>query len=383
MMKNKIIPYGNHYIDKSDIRSITQSLKKRKITTGSDVIKFEKKISSYTKSKYVSVCNSGTSALFLSLMSINVKKDDIIIMPSINFVASYNISKLLGAKIYLTDVNPKTGQMEPKHIFECIKKHKISKIKAIIVMYNGGYPENASKFISLKKNYACYIIEDACHALGASYMIKKKHYKIGSCKHADLSNFSLHPLKSITTGEGGLITTNSKALDKKIKSFRSLGIFRKDPLKHWDYDVLNTGFNFRLTDFQCALGISQLKKINTFIQHRKKIFYLYSQLLKDLNYIKLPEYNSNNSPAFHLFIISIKNFTLAKKEKLIKHMLKKRIILQFHYKPIYCFKTFDGKVSSKLNAEKYYNSNVSLPIYYGLSAKDARYVVKNLKTFFE
>jgi dTDP-4-amino-4,6-dideoxygalactose transaminase len=381
-MKQQIIPYGNHYIDKDDIKSIISSIKKDKITTGPEVNIFEKNLANYTKSKYVSVCNSGTSAIHLSLLSINIKKNDIIIMPSINFVASYNISSFLGAKIYLADVNSKTGQMEPEHVFDCIKKYRIKKIKAIIVMYNGGYPENASKFIKFKKKYNCYLIEDACHALGASYKTKKINYKIGSCKHADLSTFSLHPLKSITTGEGGVVTTNSKIFDKKIKFFRSHGILRKNKSKHWDYDVINLGFNFRLTDFQCALGNSQLKKINLFINYRKKIFNLYHKLLKDFEYIELPNYSKNINSSFHLLIINIKNFSVLKKEKLIRYMLKKGIILQYHYKPIYLFKNFNGKISSKINSLKYYNSCVSLPIYFGLTEKKVRYIIRNLKAFF-
>ncbi len=382
-MKKKFIPYGNHFIDKKDIKSVISSLKEEKITTGPQVEIFEKSLANYTNSKYVSVCNSGTSAIYLSLLSIGLKKGDVIIMPAINFIASFNICNFLGAKIFLSDVNPITGQMEPEHILDCIKKYKIKKIRAIIVMYNGGYPENASKFLKFKKKYNCYVIEDACHALGAKYKVDKINYKIGSCKHADISTFSLHPLKSITTGEGGVVTTNSKVLNEKIKLFRSLGILRKNQIKHWDYDVVYSGLNFRLTDFQSALGISQLKKIDLFIKFRKKIFNLYHKLLKDFDYIELPKYDKNNNPAFHLFIISIKNFSVSKKEKLIKYMLKKGIILQYHYKPIYLFKVFNGKFSFKKNSLKYYNSCVSLPIYFGLSDKKVRYIVKNLKLFFK
>ena len=133
-------------------------------------------------------------------------------MPSINFIASYNISALLGAKIYLADVDRQTGQMTPKNIIECCKNYKIKKVKIIITMYNGGNPQNADLFYKLKKKFGCLIIEDACHALGSEYQVEKKFFKIGSCKQADISTFSLHPLKTITTGEGGIVTTNSKKL---------------------------------------------------------------------------------------------------------------------------------------------------------------------------
>ena len=175
-------------------------------------------------------------------------------MPSVNFVSSYNICITLGAKVYLADVDEYTGQMTPNTLNQCIKKYRLRKVKAIIHMYNGGHPIDAEKFLYFKKKLNCYIIEDACHALGSSYLYKKKFIKVGSCKHSDISTFSLHPLKTITTGEGGLVTTNNLKIDEKIKIFRSLGIKRKFN-KHWKYDVVLKGFNFRLNDFQCALNL--------------------------------------------------------------------------------------------------------------------------------
>ena len=220
----KIIPYGRQYIDSKDIQSVLKTLKNEKITTGPIVEKFENQISRYLNCKYISTCNSGTSAIFLAMQAIGVKKNDIIIMPSINFVASYNVAKLLGAKVYLADVNRFTGQMSPNDIEECCNKFNLKRVKAVIVMYNGGYPNNAEKFVKFKKKLKSFIIEDGCHALGAKYLSNNKIFKIGSCAHVDISTFSLHPVKSITTGEGGIVATNSKNLDKKIKNLRSLGI---------------------------------------------------------------------------------------------------------------------------------------------------------------
>ena len=206
----KLIPYGRQYIDNEDIKSLSRSLKQNKITTGPKIKEFEKKINIYLKSKYSLVCNSGTSAIFLALRAIDLKKGDTIIMPSINFISSYNVSKMLGARIYLADVDPYTGQITPKTIEECCKKFNLKRVKAVIVMYNGGYPQNVEKFIKLKKKFNFKIIEDACHALGAEYICKNKKLKVGSCKHSDVCTFSFHPLKTITTGEGGAVTTNSK-----------------------------------------------------------------------------------------------------------------------------------------------------------------------------
>ena len=260
----KFIPYGKQYIDNEDVKVVSKVLKSDLITSGRQVNKFEEKIKRFLNAKFSFTCNSGTSALFLALQSIGLKKNDIVIMPAINFIASYNIAKLFNSKIFLADVDQYSGQMSPENIIDICKKFKIKKIKAVITMYNGGYPDNAEKFKSLKKKYKCYIIEDSCHALGATYKYNKKDIKIGSCFHSDISTFSLHPLKTITTGEGGIVTTNSKKIGEKIKKLRSLGI-KKNKLYHWKYDVENIGFNFRLNDFQCALGISQLSKISKFI----------------------------------------------------------------------------------------------------------------------
>ena len=208
-MKN-LIPYGRQYIDKKDLSAVQQSLRNEKITTGAYVEKFEKKINQFLKCKYSVSCNSGTSALFLAFKAIDLNKNDKVIMPSINFISSYNIAKVFGAQIFLADVDKSTGQMTPDDIEDCCKKFKLKNVKALVVMYNGGYPQNADKFFKLKKKYGFKIIEDACHALGAEYVFKKKIYKIGSCKHSDISTFSFHPLKTITTGEGGLITSNKK-----------------------------------------------------------------------------------------------------------------------------------------------------------------------------
>ena len=186
----KLIPYGRHFIDHKDVGSVTKVLKREVITSGSEVEKFESKLRNYFKSKFATVCNSGTSALYLAFLAINLKKNDKVVMPAINFVASYNIVKTFGAKVFLADVDKYTGQMSPADVINCCKKYNLKKIKAILTMYHGGYPQNAEKFFSLKKKLKCFIIEDACHALGAKYKYKNSLIKIGSCKHSDISTFS-------------------------------------------------------------------------------------------------------------------------------------------------------------------------------------------------
>ena len=379
----KIIPYGRQYINSQDIKLVSKALKADLITTGHYVKKFEYKISKFIKAKYVASCSSGTSALHLALMSVNLKKDDTIIMPAINFIAVYNMAKLMNAKIFLADVDPFTGQMTPKTLLDCIKNNKLKKIKAIITMYLGGYPENIIEFYKIKKKLKCYLIEDACHAFGAKYLFNKKFIPIGSCKHADISTFSLHPVKTITTGEGGLITTNNKLFYRKIVSLRSHGI-NKNKNYHWKYNLSEPGFNYRLSDINCALGLEQLKKINKFLNYRKSIFNFYrDKLVKNISLINFPSYKIAK-PSYHLFLLSINlKKILSTKDKFLKFLKKNNILCQYHYIPIYKFKLFKQKLNLKFyrGAEFYYKNSISLPIFYNLNINSQKKVVNKINNF--
>ena len=379
-----MIPYGRQYIDKDDLLIVSKSLKQPLITTGSFVKNFEKKLSKFLKVKNAITCNSGTAALHLAFLASDIKKDDVVIMPAINFISAYSMCRQLGAKIFLSDVDSKTGQMTPQLLVECIEENKIKKIKAILTMYMGGFPENLPQLYEIKKIFKCLLIEDGCHAFGADYIVKKKLIKVGACKHSDISTFSLHPLKPITTGEGGIVTTNNEIIAEKIRNFRSHGIIR-DPKSHWKYDILNYGYNYRLSDINSALGISQLKKINIFLKKRKKIYENYkSQLDKYKNIISFPEYNKKNKPTYHLVLINI-NFKKSKTDKdmFLKYLNKKNIISQFHYIPIYKFKIFKPKNIKLKNSEEYYKSTLSIPIHHALERKKQSIVIKVIKNFFK
>jgi dTDP-4-amino-4,6-dideoxygalactose transaminase len=381
----KIIPYGRQYIDSQDIRLVSKALKEDLITTGGYVKKFEYKISKFFKVKYVASCNSGTAALHLALMAIELKKNDVVIMPAINFIAVYNMARLMNAKIFLADVDPLTGQMTPNTLLECIKNNKLKKIKVIVTMYLGGHPENVIEFYNIKKKFNCYLIEDACHAFGSKYLFNKSFIPIGSCKHSDISSFSLHPVKTITSGEGGLITTNNKVFYNRIVSLRSHGIDR-DKNFHWKYNLSRSGFNYRLSDINCALALSQLKKLNNFINYRKKIFNIYrAYLTKVNNLITFPFYKEKRS-SYHLFLISIKfNIKKLTKDKLLKFLKKNNIFFQYHYIPIYKFKLFNKKINLKFykGAETYYKNTVSLPIFYNLKPAKQRLIIKKFISFFK
>jgi dTDP-4-amino-4,6-dideoxygalactose transaminase len=381
----KKIPYGRQYIDSQDIRFVSKALKQDLITTGNYVKKFEKNICKFLKVKFAVSCSTGTSAIHLAFMSINLKKGDVIVMPSINFIAAYNMARLMNANIFLADVDPLTGQMTPQTLLETIKINKLKKIKVILTMYLGGYPENVIEFYNIKKKFGCFLIEDACHALGAKYFFNRKYLSIGSCKHSDIATFSLHPVKTITTGEGGLVTTNNQKIYNKINHFRSHSIYRDKNL-YWKYDVRQVGFNYRLSDLNCALGLSQLRKIEKFIKFRKKIFNFYNKSFKKFsNFINLPFYNSKMS-SYHLFLISI-NFRKIgiSKNKLLKFLKKSKIFCQYHYIPIYKFKLFDKKINLHFykGSEIYYQNTLSLPIFYNLPINSAKRVISKILFLFK
>ena len=378
------IPYGRQYIDKSDSLIVRNSLNENLITTGKYVKKFEEKLSNFFKVRNAITCNSGTAALHLAFMAINLKKNDVVVMPAVNFISAYNMCRQLGAKVYLADVDKTTGQMTPNSLLDCIKDNKIKKIKFILTMYLGGYPENILEFYKIKKKFNCLLIEDACHAFGAQYKYENKFIKIGSCKHSDISTFSLHPLKPITTGEGGIITTNNNKIAIKIRNLRSHGIIKNHKF-HWQYNIIEPGYNYRLSDINSALGISQLRKIKYFLSQRKKIYNHYKLELNDFkNIINFPNYNIINNPSYHLVLINI-NFKKLKKNKdlFLRYLNKKNIICQFHYIPIYKFSLHKNKKIKLDGSEEYYNTTLSIPIFHTLNTKKQDKVIKIIKNFFK
>jgi len=373
------LPYGKQFIDAQDVKLVVKSLKQKLITSGNYVNKFEKKVSVLLKNKYSVSCNSGTSALHLALMSINIKKNDVVIVSSITFVAAINMLKILGAKIYLADVDTDSGQITTNTVKECIKFNKIKKIKCIITTYLGGHVNEIERFYKLKKKLKCFLIEDACHALGTKYFIKKKKYSIGSCKHSDLSTFSLHPLKTITSGEGGLVTTNNRKIYNKIILLRSHGILRSK--QHFQYNVIVPGFNYRLSDINCALALSQIKKIPKFLAERKIIAKNYNKLLnKYEKIVSCPILKDNLLSSWHLYQVRVdfKKMNLSK-TNLIKNLLKKGIITQIHYIPIYNHEIYKNlKTKIHKNSKKFYDRTLSLPIFIGLKYSEQKYIIKSL-----
>ena len=316
----------------------------------------------------------------MAVLALNLRKNSNIIIPAINFIAAANISKHFGYNIFFSDVDKNTNQISKREILNCIKKNKIKKIDLIFTMHLGGNAENIEEIYKLKKKLKCYVIEDACHSLGSTYFLNKKKYFVGNSKHCDITTFSFHPLKTITTGEGGAITTNNKFLADKVFLLRSHGIKGK---KNMQYDVISYGFNFRLSDLNCALGITQIKKINKILNYRKKLFKYYLNNLN--NYKNVIQFINDNYKysSCHLAIVKI-NFKKLKISKKIffQKLKKKKILCQFHYIPQYKFKFYFSN-KNFINAEDYYRNCISLPIHLLINNKQIKYIISEIKKIID
>lgn len=380
---NKIF-YGKQNISNLEIQKVCDSLKTDLITRGNFVSKFENSLANFTKSKYSLSVSSGTAALDCALNSINLKPGDNIIIPVINFTALANL--LLNYKkinVYFADVNEFTGQVTPVSIENCIKKNKLKKVKAFFTMYLGGSCIDINNFIKLKKKYKCYFIEDACHAFGSKYKLKKTFYNVGCARHSDISLFSFHPVKTITTGEGGAITTNNKTIYQNCKLYRSHGIVRKK--KYWKYDVLKKGVNFRMSDINAAIGIVQLQRINSFLEKRRNLAKIYLKEFYQNNYIHIINNTDIQNSSLHLFLVLI-DFKRLKitRDKLIQKLNKVGIFPQVHYIPHYEYSLFKKlKKKDYKNAVKYYEKCLTLPLHFNLKKNDIIKISQNLKTLIK
>ena len=374
--------YGKQFLDKKDYAAVSSAMKSEYLTGGKYVDQLEKQINLKFKCKYTIACNSGTSGIYLALNAINLKKGDNVIIPAINFVAAANVCKLKGANIYFSDVDKKTYQSGAEQIIKCIKKNKLKSIKVIFTMHLGGSAIHQKNVFKLKKKYQFILIEDACHALGAKY--PNTNYFVGSCKYSDFSIFSLHPVKSITSGEGGLICTNKKLFYSKILKLRSHGIQDR---KNYTYDIAESSLNFRLSDINCSLAISQLKKLRNIILKRRQIVERYEKNLKKFSdMFEIVNLDNKKNSAWHLLILKFNfNDNKLNLKKVYMKLKNKKIFAQQHYNPTYKFKNFRHLIKNSndfINSENYSLSCLSLPIYFSLTFKDVDKICKHLKNIF-
>jgi UDP-4-amino-4,6-dideoxy-N-acetyl-beta-L-altrosamine transaminase len=384
------IPYGKHFIDKDDIKNVSKVLKARSITQGPLINKFEKEICKLLKVKYAVAVSSCTAGLHIAVQAIKKKKSHVLTSP-VSFVSTANSALFNDLKPIFVDINSQNLNIDFEKVKLAIKRNK--KIRAIIPVHLGGVASGSKEIFKTAKKKNIFIIEDAAHSFGGKY---EDGSLIGSCKYADMSVFSFHPVKTITTGEGGVITTNSKDLFLKLQVLRNHGIqkdkkyFKNKKLAYtnkkinpWYYEMIDLGFNYRITDIQCALGISQLKKLKKILSKRKEVAKYYDKKLRNIDGLSLVQNKDRARSSNHLYIIGI-DFKKIKinKNVFMKKLFEKGITTQLHYIPIPMhpyYSSMGYNMKNLSNSFKYYEKALSIPIFYQLSKKNLKKIVNNLK----
>ena len=369
-MKNKFIPYGHQWIDQDDINEVIKVLRGDWLTQGAKIEEFEKAVANYCGVKYGVAVSSGTAALHAAYSVAGIRPGDEVITTPLTFAATANMAVFCGAKPVFVDIKSDTLNIDPDLIEGLITP----RTKAIVPVDFGGQPCDYDRILKIAKDNQCLVIEDACHALGAKY----KGKKIGSL--ADMTILSFHPVKHITTGEGGMVLTNNESFYEKLKIFRNHGMIKKPENGKWYYEIENPSFNYRITDIQCALGLSQLKKIEKFIKIRREIVARYNKAFKNIKEIILPVERAYAKSAWHLYPIQLQGVD---RRKVFEALQAEGIGVQVHYMPLHLHPFYKNKFGYKNGdfpiAENYYQRAITLPLFPKLTNQEVERVIKTVK----
>lgn len=379
-MDSKPIPYGRQWLEDDDIQAVVQVLQSDWLTQGPLVARFEQAIAEYCGASYAVAVANGTAALHLAALAADFGPGDEVITSTITFVASANSVAYTGARPILADIDPKSYCLNIKEVEERLTPAT----KGVIPVHFAGRPCRMPELSRLAKGRNLTVIEDAAHALGASYNADGRTYKVGSCAHSDMTVFSLHPVKHITTGEGGVITTNDPALYRKLTLLRTHGITR-DPQEltrndgPWYYEMQSLGLNYRLTDFQCALGLTQLEKLDGFVARRRALAAKYDEAFAKVPELIIPTQAPGDTSSYHLYVLQFK--TLDRLD-VFNRLRGQNLGVNVHYIPVhlqpYYAKTFGYRPGDFPLAEAYYDRALSIPLYPRMTDGEAQYVVESI-----
>lgn len=367
------IPYGRQSINEQDIEAVVNVLKSDYLTTGPKIAEFERKVADYTGAKYAVAVANGTAALHAACYAAGIGEGDEVITTPITFAASSNCVLYCGGTPVFADIDPETYNISPVDI-----ERKITpKTKAIIAVHFTGQPCEMDQIHEIADKHNLIVIEDGAHALGAVY----KGKRVGAL--SDMTTFSFHPVKHITTGEGGMILTDNPKLYERLKLFRTHGITREEKLLTkndgpWYYEQLDLGYNYRITDIQCALGVSQMDRLPEFLEKRKQIAKRYNEAFAANEQIQLPYQKEGCDNAWHLYVIRIKN---GKRREVFEKLRVAGIGVNVHYIPVYqhpYYRTHGYAEVTCPNAEEYYKECISFPMYPDLKEEEQEYVIKKV-----
>ena len=386
-MINKPIPYGHQHITDEDVEAVVAALKSDYMTQGPLIGQFEKDFANYLGVKYACVVSNGTAALHLCAMALDIKPGDKIITTPITFVASANGFRYQGAEVVFCDIDPKTFLMDLDKLEQILKESPKGTYKAVVPVDFAGYPIDEERLRKLADEYGFAIVVDACHAPGGSFIDSRgERQMIGNCKYADLTVFSFHPVKHIATGEGGAVTTNNKDLYEKVALYRTHGI-TKDPARlekndgGWYYEMQELGYNYRITEMQAALGISQLKRLDWSIERRNEIAKKYDEAFKG-TIVKAPFRVKGLVHAFHLYIIQVPS---DKRKGLYDYLRTNNVYSQVLYIPAHLmpyYRQFGWKVGDMPVAEDYYGKCLALPMFPTLTDEEQDWIIDKVKEYF-
>lgn len=373
-VRDTFLPYGRQWIEDDDIEAVVKILKSDFLTTGPAILEFEEAVANYVGAKYAVSFSNGTAALHGACFAAGIQEGDEVITTPMTFAASANCVLYQGGTPVFADIDDSTYNIDPKQIEEKIT----SKTKAIIPVHFTGQPAELDEIHRLAQEHNLVVIEDAAHALGASY--KKK--RIGGL--SDMTMFSFHPVKHITSGEGGVITTNDDVYYQKLLQFRSHGIIKDqqlmtEPHGPWYYEMQSLGFNYRMTDIQAALGANQLKKIDRFLSRRKHYVSLYNEAFESRDEIRIPAQHPDGDSSWHLYIIRLQSEKMKVSRKVIyEELMKENIGVNVHYIPVHKMPYYQqlgyGKETYPV-AEKLYEEILTLPLFPKMSVDDINDVI--------
>lgn len=382
----KAIPYGHQHITDEDIQAVIETLKSDYLTQGPKIIEFEQAFARYVGAKYAVAVSNATAGLHLAATALQVRSGDKVIVTPITFAASANCIRYCNGMVVFCDIDPDTYLMDIKKLRQLLETNPPSTFKGIVPVDFAGYPHQMEEFRQLADEYGLWILEDACHAPGG-YFIDSNGEKqfCGNGKFADVTVFSFHPVKHIATGEGGMVTTNDKELFDRLSLLRTHGITKNPACLHenhggWYYEMQELGYNYRLTDFQAALGLSQLKRADEGLKRRQKIAVRYNEAFKRIADIQTPYASPDVFHAYHLYIIQVPD-----RLDLYNYLHENGIYAQVHYIPLHLmpyYREQGNKPGDLPVAEKYYSRCLSLPMFPTLTDEEQEYVIKKIEYYF-